>query len=95
MSDTVPRTSVRALNWAWIALVAITIAFWRLAPAHFTDTVVPSVGLTALVLALTYVTAREILRYFMEVRSAPRWLRIGTDVWLVLLLGSIFGIHLL
>jgi hypothetical protein len=31
----------------------------------------------------------------MEVRSAPRWLRIGTDVWLVVLLGSVFGIYLL
>lgn len=89
------HTNVRALNWAWVALVAITTAFWWLAPAHFTDTVAPSTGVTALVLALTFVKARVILRYFMEIRSAPRWLKIATDIWLVVLLGSIFGIYLL
>ena len=85
----------RAMTWAWLVLVSITVASWWLAPAHAVGAAVPSVGVTAVVLVLALVKSRLIIRYFMEVRSAPRWLRIGTDVWLVLLLGSIFGIHLL
>lgn len=88
------ETTARTLGWAWVVLVVITVASWRLAPAHFTDTVVASTGVTALVLVLTYIKARVILRYFMEVRSSPRWLRIGTEVWLIVLLGAIFGIYL-
>lgn len=61
----------RILTWAWIALCVITIGSWWLAPAHFTERVDPSIPITALVLALTYIKARLVVRYFMEVRTAP------------------------
>jgi hypothetical protein len=35
-----------------------------------------------------------IIRYFMEVRSAPRWLRRSTDLWLAVLWTSILVIYL-
>ncbi len=35
-----------------------------------------------------------IIRYFMEVRTAPRWLKLFTDVWLTVLWAGILAIYL-
>ncbi|MGE2837022.1 cytochrome C oxidase subunit IV family protein [Mycobacterium sp. SMC-4] len=88
-------TTQRAITWAWVALVAITIGSWWLAPAHFTETVEPSTPITALVLALTVIKSRLVIQYFMEVRTAPRWLRRATDGWLAGLVAVVFVIYLL
>ncbi len=84
----------RILTWAWIALCVITIGSWWLAPAHFTERVDPSIPITALVLALTYIKARLVVRYFMEVRTAPPWLRRTAEGWLIGLHVVIFAIYL-
>lgn len=84
----------RAITWAWLALVAITIGSWWLAPAHFTEAVDPSTPITALVLVLTVVKSRLVMQYFMEVRTAPRWLRRATDAWLAVLTATVFVIYL-
>lgn len=86
--------SARVMTWTWLALTAITVGSWWLAPAHFTDTVQPGTPITALVLALTVIKVRLILRNFMEVRTAPRWLRYGTDAWLAVLFLTVFAIYL-
>ena len=85
---------VRIINWAWIVLCLITIGSWLLAPAHVKNAVDPSMPITALVLALTFIKSRLVMRYFMEVRTAPRWLRRSTDAWLLLLHLSVFVIYL-
>ncbi|CAJ1498205.1 cytochrome C oxidase subunit IV family protein [[Mycobacterium] burgundiense] len=89
-----PATTARTINLAWIALCLITIGSWWLAPAHFKNTVDPSVPITALVLLLTFIKSRLVMRYFMEVRTAPQWLRRSCDAWLVLLHLSVFVIYL-
>ncbi|RAV18334.1 prokaryotic cytochrome C oxidase subunit IV family protein [Mycolicibacterium sp. GF69] len=95
-TSNIRRTSpARAMTWTWVALTAITIGSWWLAPAHFTDTVHASASITALVLALTFVKARLIIRNFMEVGSGPRWLKRSTDAWLGLLLAAVFVIYLI
>lgn len=96
MTNTAPRsTSARAMTWTWAALTVITIGSWWLAPAHFTNTVHASTGITALVLVLTFIKARLIIRNFMEVQHGPRWLRWATDAWLGLLVAVVFGIYLI
>jgi len=35
-----------------------------------------------------------IIRYFMEVRTAPRWLTLFTDAWLTVLWAGILAIYL-
>ncbi len=87
-------TTQRAVTWVWLALVAITITSWWLSPAHAGGLTQPSVPITAAVLVLAMVKSRFIIGYFMEVRTAPRWLRHATDAWLVVLFGSIFVIYL-
>ena len=86
--------STRSITWVWAALTAITIGSWWLAPAHITGTVQASTAITAVVLVLTFVKCRLIIRHFMEVRTAPRWLRHTTDAWLVVLLTTVFVIYL-
>ncbi|UGT61896.1 cytochrome C oxidase subunit IV family protein [Nocardia asteroides] len=78
--------SRRALVLVWLVLVVSTIAAWWFAPGHTTE-------LVAVVVVLAFVKCRLVLRWFMEVRAAPRWLRLGTDAWLVLLWAGLAGIY--
>lgn len=84
----------RAMTRAWLVLVALTLGSWWLAPAHFSDTVRPSTAITALVLVLALIKSRLVIRYFMEVRTAPRWLKLATDGWLAVLFVAVFVIYL-
>ncbi|AEF38106.1 conserved hypothetical protein [Mycolicibacter sinensis] len=84
----------RSLTWVWIVLVAVTVGSWTLAPAHLTHTAQASVPVTALVLALAFVKSRMIIGHFMEVNTAPRWLRYATDGWLTALIATVFVIYL-
>ena len=56
--------------------------------------VVASVPITVAVLAMVFIKARLIIGYFMEVRTAPVWLRLATDAWLIVLWGTILAIYL-
>ncbi|OBG85984.1 prokaryotic cytochrome C oxidase subunit IV family protein [Mycobacterium sp. NS-7484] len=85
----------RAVTQTWLVLVAITVGSWWLAPAQYSATLAASVPITVLVLALTLVKARLIIRQFMEVRTAPRWLKLATDGWLVVLFGAVLTIYLI
>lgn len=86
--------TARTMTWAWVALTAITVGSWWLAPAHYKDTLQASTPITALVLLLTFVKSRLIIQYFMEVRTAPRWLKFAMDAWLAVLLLVVFVIYL-
>jgi hypothetical protein len=43
---------------------------------------------------LGFIKGRMIIRYFMEVRTAPRWLKMATDAWLTVLWVSVLVIYL-
>ncbi|MBI3212235.1 MAG: cytochrome C oxidase subunit IV family protein [Mycobacterium sp.] len=93
--STVTRTATRPATYAWVALCAITLLSWWLAPGHSaTDVAVASVPITVAVVALGFVKGRLIIRYFMEVQTAPRWLKVATDAWLVVLWLAILAIYL-
>lgn len=88
-------TSANArLTYVWLVLSAITVAAWWLGPAHTHRAVVASVGITVAVLVMAVIKARLIIQHFMEVRTAPRWLRLFTDIWLIALWGAVLGIYL-
>ena len=86
-----PRTdSATTTTYVWLILSAITVISWWLAPGH------PGghVAITVAVVLLGFVKGRMIIRYFMEVRTAPRWLKLATDAWLIVLWAAILGIYL-
>jgi caa(3)-type oxidase subunit IV len=87
--------AIRAITYAWLVLTTITIVSWWLAPGHSGGVAVPNVAITVAVVALGFIKGRLIIRYFMEVRTAPRWLRLATDAWLAVLWLGILTIYLL
>ena len=89
-----PREDTRAVTIVWIVLCTITVGTWWLSPAHSTVTAVASTSITAAVIVLGFIKGRLIIRYFMEVRTAPRWLRLATDGWLLVLWTAVLVIYL-
>ncbi|MCX2929222.1 cytochrome C oxidase subunit IV family protein [Mycobacterium sp. CVI_P3] len=87
-------TSERTITWTWLVLVAITVGSWWLAPAHTRGVASASVAVTCVVLGLALVKARLIIRNFMEVRTAPNWLKLATDAWLGVLFTAVLVIYL-
>ena len=47
------------------------------------------------VLAIAFAKIWLIVRYFMEVRFAPRWLRIVMDVWVVGVFAAITALYMM
>ena len=88
------HSGLRGITIAWIVLCALTIASWWLSPAHSGAAAVPSLPITVAVVVLGLIKSRLIIRYFMEVRTAPRWLRLATDCWLVVLWAGALIIYL-
>jgi Prokaryotic Cytochrome C oxidase subunit IV len=87
--------AARTTTYAWIILSAITIMSWWLAPPHDHGApAVPSVPITIAVTLLGFIKGRLIIRYFMEVRTAPRWLKLATDAWLTVLWAGVLAIYL-
>ena len=86
--------STRAITAAWLVLSAITVVSWWLAPGHSGGHASASVPITVAAILLGFIKGRVIIRYFMEVRGAPGWLRHSTDLWLGVLWGSVLVIYL-
>jgi hypothetical protein len=84
----------RAITYVLIILSAITLVSWFLGPSRVAGPAVASVPITVAVLAMAFIKARLIIGYFMEVRTAPAWLRLATDAWLVVLWGAVLAIYL-
>ena len=87
-------TGTARLTYVWLILCAITIVAWGLGSAHTPGTRVASVPITIAVLVMALIKARLVIQEFMEVRTAPRWLRVFTDVWLLVLWGALLAIYL-
>jgi cytochrome c oxidase subunit 4 len=80
------------LTYVWAFLTAITISSWWLSQGVGIQTQV-SVVATSGVLLIAAVKVHFVLRYFMEVRRAPVWLKRITVGWLILLLILLFGFY--
>jgi hypothetical protein len=94
-SKTAPATTERrAITVAWLALSAITVISWWLAPGHSEGHAGPSIPITVAAILLGFVKCRIIIGFFMEVRTAPPWLRHSTDAWLVVLWTAVLVIYL-
>ena len=87
-------SETRAITVAWLALSAITVISWWLAPGHTEGHASPNIPITVAAILLGFIKGRMIIRYFMEVRMAPVWLRRSTDAWLVVLWTAVLVIYL-
>ena len=80
--------------YTWLALSALTLLSWFLGTENTTGPVTASTAVTMGVLAIAFVKARGIIRVFMEVRTAPRWLKQATDGWMAALWATILVLYL-
>ncbi|GAA2738269.1 cytochrome C oxidase subunit IV family protein [Actinocorallia aurantiaca] len=78
----------------WAALSAATVLAWLLAPGESPSATNLDKELVVAVVALGLIKCRLIIRYFMEVRHAPRGLQIATDGWLAVVWLALLGIYL-
>jgi|GEM_PF-6531328 len=81
----------RALSWAWIALVALTLLSLVVAES---SGIAGGVA-TVIVIAAAAVKGRVILVWFMGVRWFPARWRLFFDTWLLVNVSVIIGFHFL
>lgn len=91
---TMDATVTRRILAVWLILSLMTVASWLLGSARGHGEFSPSTAVTVGILAAAVVKSRLIIRHFMEVRAAPRWLPGITDCWLALLIGSVLALYL-
>ncbi|MDA2893759.1 cytochrome C oxidase subunit IV family protein [Mycolicibacterium sp. BiH015] len=94
MTTRITARDNRAITVVWLALTAITVVSWWLAPGHSGGHGGASIPITVAAIVLGFVKCRLIVGYFMEVRTAPKWLRHSTDAWLVTLWTAVLVIYL-
>ncbi|MUL83425.1 MULTISPECIES: cytochrome C oxidase subunit IV family protein [unclassified Mycolicibacterium] len=95
MTVTTQAGEQRRITYVWLFLSVITVVSWWVGHLGGGGAQVgASVPITVVVLALAVLKSRLIIGHFMEVRTAPAWLRIGTDVWLAVLWGAVLVIYL-
>ncbi len=76
--------------WAFLTTVTVASSFISLGggAAHRINTTV-----TTAVLLIAAVKAQLVIRHFMEVRRAPRWLQLTTTGWVVALFALLLGFY--
>jgi caa(3)-type oxidase subunit IV len=79
------------LTGVWALLSVMTIASWW--TGSRSDGRAYAL-VTAGVLLLAMIKSRLVMRYFMEVRYAPRWLRLTCDAWLITVFAMLFALYL-
>lgn len=81
------------LTVVWALLTAITLASWWISQGSGVD-YRANTAVTLGVLLLAVVKVHFVMRYFMEVRHAPPWLKRITSGWLLVLCLLLCGIYL-
>jgi hypothetical protein len=89
----VKLTAHARITCVWIGLSALTVLSWGLGSAREGNHLVASTPITIGVLAAAAVKVRFIIQEFMEVRTAPAWVRRFTDVWLAVFWVTILVIY--
>ncbi|WP_295684248.1 cytochrome C oxidase subunit IV family protein [uncultured Nevskia sp.] len=75
----------------WALLIIATTLSWQLGHgAGFDDA--RQAG--AAILVVTFIKVRLVMRDFMEIRHAPRWMRLIGDAWIVLITVLLVGLFL-
>jgi cytochrome c oxidase subunit 4 len=84
--------SHRLLVGVWAALVIVTAASWWMGRGTEAPYQVDWL-ITLGVLAVAAVKVWLVIQYFMEVRSAPAWLKRTCNAWLALLFVALWGFY--
>jgi hypothetical protein len=86
--------ATRRINRVWIITSGLTIVSWALAKTRSSGSATTSATEALAVLAFGAIKARLIMQEFMELRTAPPWLRRLTDAWLAVLWMTVLTLYL-
>jgi heme/copper-type cytochrome/quinol oxidase subunit 4 len=75
------------LTRLWLVLVLTTVLSWWLGVDTPARTEHSFAWSTVAILAVAIIKCRLVMRSYMEVKSAPRWLQLSCDAWLLLNIG--------
>ena len=90
-----PRVSPdRRITAVWLIACILTVVSAIVATLAEGDHRTANVAVTLVVLGMGALKAHLILDEFMEIRTAPRWLRLLARLWLVGLLTAIVVLYL-
>jgi hypothetical protein len=78
----------------WFVLVLATVLSWCVGTPPGVFAAEYHRVVTTVVLLVAFVKAQLIIYHFMEVRAAPRALRLATAAWVVVVFAAIVGIYL-
>jgi len=81
------------LTLVWMLLVAATVVSWWLGARGDGRPLQVNLAVTAGVVAIALVKIRLVVWHFMEVRTAPSWLRYNCDGWLVFLALMVLALY--
>lgn len=87
-----PELLCTRVTAVWALLVAATLLSWWLGSGNGIDSHLTA---SAVVICVATVKVRLIGLYFMEIRDAPRPLRVVFELYCILLLGVLLGTFLL
>ncbi len=74
----------------WLGLTIVTLISWQISYVGRAG-LSPDLTVSMAVIVIAVIKARFVLREFMEVGHASRWLRVLSDVWVVGLPAAILG----
>ena len=80
-----------SLSLVWLLLTLVTLVSWWIGAGGKGARV--DLPVTAVVIAIALLKAHFVFWYFMEVRSAPAWLRWSCGSWLAFLGIAILGLY--
>ena len=83
----------KRLFFVWLVLSGITVSYLIIDHRADHRGAAASTAVTVSAVALALIKVRIIMREFMEVRSAPAWLRRLTDLLVVLMATSLLGVY--
>lgn len=75
----------------WLLLVGATALSWWMGTGTQDASNVHQIA--TLLILVAFIKVRFVIRYFMEVRSAPLALKLATDAWVVLVAGAILTLY--
>jgi hypothetical protein len=81
------------LTLVWMLLVAGTFVSWWLGARGASGRLEVNVPVTVGVVAIALIKTRFVFWHFMEVRTAPSWLRWNCDGWLAVLGLMLFTLY--
>lgn len=77
----------------WLLLAAITAVSWWAGARGIGAADGADAQVTLGVVLMACLKCRFVMREYMEVRIAPRWLRLSCDAWLIALLVTILSFY--